>query len=65
MRLSSRWYLGGRFEYLRAHLSDIRGDVLSFEFTALYRLNPNVTFGAGYRSFHINLTSDQVGSRHV
>jgi len=62
LRLSSRWYLGGRFEYLKAHLSDVRGDVLSFEVTTLYRLNPNVTFGVGYRSFHINLTSEQVGS---
>jgi hypothetical protein len=62
VRLSSRWYLGGRFEYLKAHLSDVKGDITTFEFTTLYRLNPNITFGAGYRSFHINLTSEQVGT---
>lgn len=62
VRLSSRWYLSGRFEYLKAHLSDVRGDLTTFELTALYRLNPNVTFGAGYRSFHIDVSSDQVGS---
>jgi hypothetical protein len=62
LRLSSRWYLGGRFAYLRAGLSDVKGGVTTFEFTTLYRLNPNITFGAGYRSFHIDLTSDQVGS---
>ena len=62
VRLSRRWYLDGRFQYLKAHLSDVTGSLTAWQGGALYRLTPNITFGLGYQSFHVSLSSSKLGS---
>lgn len=61
-RLSSRFYLEGRVQYLKASSHQVRGALGSFQGNALYRLNPNITFGLGFTGLKVYIDSQKVGS---
>jgi hypothetical protein len=64
-RLSSRFYLDGRFEYLKANVSGVRGNFRRYEADLLYRLHPNVTVGLGYSGLSIDVNATNIsGGRH-
>ena len=54
---SKRFYLDGRAQYLTAHVNNIDGSVGIYEFDALYRYRPNVSFAVGYTDIRAHLTS--------
>lgn len=60
-RLSSRFYVEGRAQYLKVNVQDVSGTLETFEANLLYRLTPNVTFGLGYSGFKVNVDSLNVG----
>jgi hypothetical protein len=61
--VSRRFYLDGRAQYLNVHVSDLEGSLGVYEFNALYRFRPNVSFGLGYTdiSTHLNSTKSTGG----
>jgi len=56
---SKRFYLDGRAQYLTAHVNNIDGSVGIYEFDALYRYRPNVSFAVGYTDIKAHLASTQ------
>ena len=60
-RISSRWYVQGDLEAMHATLNHIYGNVSLWRLGALYRLNPHVTFGLGFRSSHVTVDSHKSG----
>jgi hypothetical protein len=55
--LSKRFYLDARAQYLRVHVSNIDGSLGFYEFAALYRFRPNVSFAVGYTEIRARLSS--------
>ena len=55
--LSKRFYLDARAQYLDVHVSNYDGSLGVYEFNALYRLRPNVSFGLGYSDIRTHLNS--------
>ena len=60
-RFSSRWYAQGDWQYMRATVNHIYGSVATWQLGALYRVNPNVTLGVGFQSYHVTVDSRKVG----
>lgn len=60
-RLSSRWYGEANWRYLKANVSQVHGAAALWNVQALYRLNPTVTLGIGYSSYHVSVDSLKVG----
>jgi hypothetical protein len=56
---SKRFYLDGRAQYLTAHVSNLNGSLGIYEFDALYRYRPNVSFAVGYTDVRAHLDSTQ------
>jgi hypothetical protein len=57
--ISKRFYVDGRAEYMHVNLDNLVGSLGFFEFDALYRLRPNISFAAGYNIVRANLSSTQ------
>jgi hypothetical protein len=57
--ISKRFYVDGRGEYMKVNIDDVAGSLLYYEFDALYRLRPNISFGLGYDAVQVRLTSTQ------
>jgi len=57
--VSRRFYLNARGQYLTAHIQNISGSLGIYEFDALYRLRPNVSFGLGYTEIRAHLASEK------
>ncbi len=57
--ISKRFYLDGRFQYLKASVDDFDGSFTLFEVSALYRWRANLAIGAGYFSQKARITSTQ------
>jgi len=55
---SRRWALDARVQYLRVIVSDVRGALLDARYSALWRMNPHLCFGLGYRIFRIDADSE-------
>jgi hypothetical protein len=55
--VSRRFYLDARVEYLGVHVGNVDGSLGIYEFDALYRYRPNVSFAAGYTEFKAHLSS--------
>ncbi len=55
--LSRRFYLDGRVQYFKVSLSDLDGSLGMYEFDALYRFRPNVSFALGYEIVKAHLAS--------
>jgi hypothetical protein len=60
---SRRFYFSGRAQYLTAHVKHIDGSFGIYEFAALYRLRPNVSFALGYFDLRAHLTSTEASQR--
>jgi hypothetical protein len=54
---SKHFYFDARAQYLNVHISDASGSLGIYEFDALYRLRPNVSFAIGYTDYSAKLTS--------
>ena len=61
MRLSSRFYLEARAQYVKADVQNVKGKLETYEGNVLYRLMPNITFGLGYSGFKVDVDSLKVG----
>ena len=57
--LSQRFYLDGRAQYLKVSVRQLEGSLGIYEFDALYRLRPNISFGLGYNALRVKLSSRQ------
>jgi hypothetical protein len=55
--VSRRFYVDGRIQYLNAHVGNFDGSLAIYEFDALYRYRPNVSFGLGYTDLKAHLAS--------
>jgi hypothetical protein len=59
--VSKRFYLDARGAYLKGARHQLSAEVDSYEFDALYRLRPNISFALGYSGFRADLTSRRSG----
>jgi hypothetical protein len=59
---SKRFYLDARAQYLDLHFNHLTGSLGFFEFDALYRFRPNVSFALGYGQIRGHLDSTQNSS---
>jgi len=57
--LSKRFYLDARGEFMKVKADDLDGSLLYYEFDAVYRLRPNISFALGYDAVQARLTSTQ------
>ena len=57
--LSKRFYLDARGEFMKVKADDLDGSLLYYEFDAVYRLRPNISFALGYDAVQARLTSPQ------
>jgi hypothetical protein len=57
--VSKRFYLDGRAQYLNVHVNQLDGSLGIYEFDALYRFRPNVSFAIGYTEIKAHLASTQ------
>ena len=57
--LSKRFYLDARAQYFALHVNDLSGSLGMYEFDALYRLRPNISFGLGFNAVLVHLSSTQ------
>jgi hypothetical protein len=62
---SKRFYFDGRAQYFSAHINNFDGSLGIYEFDALYRFRPNVSFGVGYTELkaHLAATEGQEAGR--
>ena len=56
--VSKRFYFDGRVQYLDLHFNQLDGSLGFFEFDALYRFRPNVSFALGYSEAKAHLVID-------
>jgi hypothetical protein len=61
LRISSRWYLEGRAQYVKADVQTVKGTFEAYQANLLYRMSPNVTFGLGYSGFKVDVSSEKPG----
>ena len=54
---SRRFYFDGRAQYLNVHVNNLAGSLSIYDFDALYRYRPNVSFGVGYFAVVAKLSS--------
>lgn len=54
---SKRFYFDGTFRYMRVSIDHLTGSTTIYDFDALYRLRPNVSFGLGYSGLRADLLS--------
>jgi hypothetical protein len=57
--LSKRFYLDARAQYFKAAVDHLTGSLGFYEFDALYRLRPNISFALGYTATKATLDSRQ------
>lgn len=60
--VSKRFYLDGRVQYLKVNVNDLDAELAFFEFDALYRFRPNVSFALGFNAVKSNVDSAQTGN---
>ena len=54
---SPRWSMEARVQYLTVNEIDVDGSILDARLGVTWRLNPYLLFGAGYRTFQIDVNS--------
>jgi hypothetical protein len=57
--ISKRFYLDGRVQYFKLSVDHLTGTVEYYEFAALYRYRPNISFALGYTSAKADIDSRQ------
>lgn len=60
--LNDRWSLEGRVQYLSVDIDDVSGSILDARIAALWRFNPHLAAGLGYRHFSIEVDSLDAGT---
>lgn len=60
--LGSRWSIEGRLQYLKLDINDVAGSLLDARVSALWRWNPHLAAGLGYRSFSLAVDSRDAGN---
>jgi hypothetical protein len=60
--LSKRFYLDARAQYFKAAVDHLTGSLGFYEFDALYRLRPNISFALGYTATKATLDSRQTNT---
>jgi hypothetical protein len=59
---SRRFYFDARAQYLDVSVGNLNGSLGIYEFDALYRLRPNVSFALGYNMTRVKLASNQTAN---
>lgn len=54
---TDHWSMEGRLQYLAANIEDVDGSILDARVAVTWRMNPYLAFGLGYRSFSIDVDS--------
>jgi hypothetical protein len=57
--ISKRFYVDGRAQYLKVAVDHLTGTVGFYEFAALYRFRPNISFALGYTGVRADIESRQ------
>jgi hypothetical protein len=57
--ISKRFYVDGRAQYFKLAVDHLTGTVEFYEFAALYRYRPNISFALGYTSAKADIDSRQ------
>jgi hypothetical protein len=52
-----QWSAEARVQYLTANIEDVDGSIMDARIAATWRTNPHLVLGLGYRSFTININS--------
>ena len=60
-RISKRFYAEARAQYVKGSISGVNASLQTFNGSLLFRLMPNVTFGAGYIGYSANVDVSTVG----
>ena len=60
-RLSKRFYVEARGQYVKGTISGVNASLTTMNGSLLFRLMPNVTFGAGYMGYSANVGVSSVG----
>jgi hypothetical protein len=55
--LSSRWSVEARIQYVGANSNDVDGSIMDARLALTWRANPHLVFGLGYRSFDLDVDS--------
>jgi hypothetical protein len=59
---SPRWAVEARAQYLTVDVSDVTGSILDARLGVTWRLNPYLAIGLGYRTFQIDVDSQDEGT---
>jgi hypothetical protein len=55
---TKRWSVEARVQYLSARIDDVDGSILDARVAISWRANPHLLFGLGYRSFTVEIESE-------
>ena len=58
--ITKRWSFEARVQYLTANIDEVDGSILDARAAITWRLNPHLLFGLGYRTFTIEVDSQDV-----
>lgn len=58
----ARWSVEGRVQYLKLDISDVAGSFLDARLSGLWRINPHLAAGLGYRYFKLGVDSRDAGN---
>ena len=62
LRLSSRFYLEARAQYIKGTISHVEASLKTFNGSLLYRWTPNFTLGVGYIGYSADVNDMELGS---
>lgn len=57
-----RWAVEARAQYLKVDVSDVTGSILDARLALTWRVNPYLAMGLGYRTFQIDVDSEDEGT---
>jgi hypothetical protein len=57
-----RWSIEGRIQYLKVDINEVAGSFMEARLSALWRLNPHLAAGLGYRYFNLGVDSRDAGN---
>ena len=60
--LNERWSLEGRFQGLTANIKDVEGTIRDGRVATTFRVNPYLVLGLGYRTFSVDVDSQDQGN---
>lgn len=57
-----RWSVEGRVQYLKVDINEVAGSFMDARLSGLWRLNPHLAAGLGYRYFNLGVDSRDAGN---